>query len=65
MNFLVDIGGPLELFEAKWTEVPAAADAVNLDFVRNVAGKLRTSSGAIICRTSNRFQSLKDSGPCP
>ena len=44
MNFLVDIGGPLELFEAKWTEVPAAADAVNLDFVRNVAGKLRTRS---------------------
>jgi hypothetical protein len=26
MNFLVDIGGRLELFEAEWTEVPATAD---------------------------------------
>jgi len=26
MNFLVDIGGCLELFEAEWTEVPATAD---------------------------------------
>ena len=26
MNFLVDIDGCLELFEAEWTEVPATAD---------------------------------------
>lgn len=52
---MVDIGGRLELFEAKWTEVPAAGDAVNLDFVRNVVGKSRIASSAIICRTSNSF----------
>ena len=52
---MVDVGGRLELFETKWTEVRAAADAVDLDFVRNVVGKSRTSGGAIICRTSNSF----------
>jgi hypothetical protein len=36
VDFVVDIGGRLELFEAKWTEVPTAGDTVNLDFVRNV-----------------------------
>jgi predicted AAA+ superfamily ATPase len=55
VDFVVDIGGRLELFEAKWTEVPTASDAVNLDFVRNVVGKSRIASGAIVCRTSNSF----------
>jgi len=55
VDFVVDIGGRLELFEAKWTEVPAASDAVNLDFVRNVVGKSRIAGGAIICRASNSF----------
>jgi hypothetical protein len=55
VDFVVDIGGRLELFEAKWIEVPVAGDAVNLDFVRNVVGKSRIASGAIICRTPNSF----------
>jgi uncharacterized protein len=55
VDFVVDIGGRLELFEAKWTELPAASDAVNLDFVRNVVGKSRIASRAIICRTPNSF----------
>jgi hypothetical protein len=55
VDFVVDIGGRLELFEAKWTEVPAAGDAVNLDFVRKVVGKSRIASSAIICRTPNGF----------
>jgi len=38
VDFLVEVGGLLELFEAKWTEVPAASDGVNLEFVRNVVG---------------------------
>ena len=52
---MVDIDGRLELFEAKWTEVPAASDAVNLNFVRSVLGKARIAGGAVICRTSNSF----------
>jgi uncharacterized protein len=55
VDFVVDIGGRLELFEAKWTELPAASDAVSLDFVRNVVGKSRIASRAIICRTPNSF----------
>jgi len=55
VDFVVDVGGRLELLETKWTEVPTASDAVNLDFVRNVVGKSRIASRAIICRTSNSF----------
>ncbi len=55
VDFVVDVGGRLELFEAKWTEVPTASDAVNLEFVRNIVGKSRIVSGAIVCRTSNSF----------
>jgi hypothetical protein len=33
VDFVVDVGGHLELFEAKWTELPNAGDTVNLDFV--------------------------------
>jgi Domain of unknown function (DUF4143)/Putative transposase DNA-binding domain len=50
VDFVVDVGGRLELFEAKWAEVPFAGDAVNLDFVRNVVGKSRIAGAAIICR---------------
>ena len=55
VDFVADTGGRLELFEAKWAEVPPAGDAVNLDFVRNAVGKSRIASGAIICRTPNSF----------
>ena len=55
VDFVADTGGRLELFEAKWAEVPVAGDAVNLDFVRNAVGKSRIASGAIICRTPNSF----------
>src|SRR5579863_9046781 len=55
VDFLVDEGGRLELFEAKWTELPDVGDTVNLDFVRNVIGKSRVSDGAIICRAPNSF----------
>lgn len=56
VDFVVDAGGRLELFEAKWTELPSAGDTVNLDFVRNVIGKPRITAGAIVCRTSTDFQ---------
>lgn len=55
VDFVVDVGGRLELFEAKWTEIPTAADAVNLDFVRKVVGKSRVTSGAVLSRTPNSF----------
>jgi predicted AAA+ superfamily ATPase len=55
VDFVVDVAGRLELFEAKWNEVPGAGDTVNLDFVRNAVGKSRIASGAVVCRAPNSF----------
>ena len=49
------IGGRLELFEAKWSEVPTSSDSVNLEFVRNVVGKSQIAAGAIVCRAAHSF----------
>ena len=64
VDFVVDVAGRVQLFEAKWTEIPTAGDAVNLDFVRNVVGKSRVARGGILCRAphsyplGNGFQAL-------
>jgi len=55
VDFVADIAGRLEIFEAKWAEVPAAGDAVNLEFVRRVVGKARVGSAAIVCRAPNGY----------
>jgi uncharacterized protein len=55
VDFVVDVGGQLELFEAKWTELAAETDAVNLHFVRNVVGRARVAGGAVVSRTPNSF----------
>lgn len=55
VDFVIDAGGRLELFEAKWTELPDAGDTVNLDFVRNVVGESRVIGGAVVARTPNSF----------
>ena len=55
LDFVVDTGGRLELFEAKWTELPDTGDTVNLYFVRNLVGKSRVAAGAIVCRAPNGF----------
>jgi len=55
VDFVIDAGGRLELFEAKWTELPSASDAVNLKFVRSVVGPGRFAGGTILCRAPNRF----------
>jgi predicted AAA+ superfamily ATPase len=55
VDFVVDVGGRLDLFEAKWTELPGDGDAVNLNFVRTVVGKSRVGGGSVISRTPNSF----------
>jgi predicted AAA+ superfamily ATPase len=55
VDFVADVGGRLELFEAKWTELPSEVDAVNLAFVRDVVGKSRISASAIVCRAPNNY----------
>lgn len=55
VDFVAETGGTVELFEAKWTELPSAYDAVNLDFVRNAMGRSRVSGGGILCRAPNPY----------
>jgi len=55
VDFVVDAGGRLELFEAKWTELPDLGDTVNLDFVRSVLGNARVMGGSVVARTLNSF----------
>ena len=59
VDFVVDRGGRLELFEAKWTELPGASDAVNLAFVREAIGPARVAEGAVVCRAPNSFPLAK------
>ncbi|HUI74527.1 MAG TPA: ATP-binding protein [Candidatus Acidoferrum sp.] len=58
VDFVVDADGQLELFEAKWTELPSNGDTVNLDFVQRVVSKFRVASGAVVSRTPNSFPLL-------
>jgi predicted AAA+ superfamily ATPase len=55
VDFVVDAGGSLELFEAKWTELPDRGDTVNLEFVRNAVGPSRVKAGAVVSRAPNSF----------
>jgi predicted AAA+ superfamily ATPase len=55
VDFAADAGGRLELFEAKWTELPDMGDTVNLDFVRKVLGSSRVTGGSVVARTPNSF----------
>ena len=55
VDFVVDAGGKLELFEAKWTEIPDAGDAVNLEFIRKLVGRSRVTGGGVVSRALNGF----------
>lgn len=55
VDFVVDIGGRLEIFEVKWTELPDQKDSANLDFVRSAVGAELITKGAVISRTPNSF----------
>ena len=47
---VVETGARVELYEAKWTELPSANDAVNLTFVRGVLGARAVGGGGVVCR---------------
>ena len=55
VDFLVDAGGGLELYEAKWSELPDAAATINLRFVRTAMGARRVRLAGIVCRPPNSF----------
>jgi len=55
VDFVIDRGGRIELVEAKFTELPAASDATNLYFVRDVVGGRRVEKMTVACRTPNPY----------
>lgn len=55
VDFVAERGGSLDLFEAKWTELPVDRDAVNLEFVRQVVGPSRVARSVVVCRARNGF----------
>jgi predicted AAA+ superfamily ATPase len=55
VDFVVDIGGRLELFEAKWTEIPDLRDTANLEYVRKAVGAKYVRSGAVVSRPTNSY----------
>jgi predicted AAA+ superfamily ATPase len=54
VDFIAERGSQTDLYEAKWTEIPSASDAVNLSFVRGVFDK-KVASAHVVCRTPNAF----------
>ena len=54
VDFAADVGGRLELFETKWTELPDVGDTANLEFVRRVAGT-QVASASVVCRAPNSY----------
>jgi predicted AAA+ superfamily ATPase len=55
VDFVADVAGNAELFEAKWTELPDNRDTANLEYVRNAMGAKSVNRGAVVCRTLNGF----------
>src|SRR6185437_347569 len=55
VDFVVDAGGRLELFEAKWTEIPDIGDTVNPERVRDLIGRAKVTGGGVVSRTRNGF----------
>lgn len=55
VDFVTDVAGRLELFEAKWTELPDKGDCANLGAVRDLVGPRRVSRSAILCRAGHAY----------
>jgi predicted AAA+ superfamily ATPase len=55
VDFLVDAGDQLELYEAKWTELAREGDTANLEYVRTALGRRKPALAAVVCRTPNAY----------
>lgn len=55
VDFVTETGTGIELFEAKWTEIPDRNDATNLAFARTLMGAGRVRTSAVVARTPNSF----------
>jgi predicted AAA+ superfamily ATPase len=55
VDFVVDVGGTLEAYEAKWTELPSPSDCSNLSYLRHALAKRTSIKGGILCRAGNAY----------
>ena len=55
VDFLVEAGSRVEIFEAKWREIPTLRDAVNLQFLRGILGPGAVATAALVCRGSHAW----------
>jgi predicted AAA+ superfamily ATPase len=55
VDFVVDAGGRLELYEAKWTEIPNEGDCSGLRVVRESVGRKRVERAAVLCRARHGY----------
>ena len=55
VDFLVEDAGFIELFEAKWTELPGAADWANLRIAREALDRRKVRRADVICRAAHGF----------
>jgi hypothetical protein len=55
VGFVLDAGGRLERFEAKWTQFAFTDDRMNLAFVRNAVGRSRVAGGGVLCRAPSSY----------
>ncbi|MGB1110654.1 MAG: ATP-binding protein [Gammaproteobacteria bacterium] len=60
VDFLVVIGGRIELYEAKYTGLPTGSDTKQLRFVADTLGQEQFAGGAVICRAPNAFPLSED-----
>ena len=55
VDFVTDVAGRLQLFEAKWTELPHEGDCANLRAVREIVGPRRVARAAVVCRAGHAY----------
>jgi predicted AAA+ superfamily ATPase len=53
VDFVIHRGGRFELYEAKWTEQPDAADARSIQKVSHELGQRSIARSGVVCRVSN------------
>jgi len=55
VDFVSEIAGRVELFEAKWTELPDGRDTANLVAVLKLIGAANVLSASVVCRTQAAY----------
>ena len=55
VDFVVDVAGRVELYEAKWSEVPSPSDATNLRYARQIIGAAHVAVCGLVTRALNPY----------